>query len=83
MLTSTPNTTAESEYPTDWHMIDDIAKVQCRQVSHDTYQLRTYTHVMTINKEGFDLYRADDQAFDEWCTKNKIVAIPRPTEDEI
>lgn len=51
-MTTTPNT-----YPTEWHMIDAINNIECRQMSYDSYQLRSRVHTITINKEGLDLFR--------------------------
>lgn len=82
-MTSTPNT-PPSDFPTEWHMIDAITKVECRQTSEDTYQLRSKTHIVTLNREGFDLYRhGPDAEFDKWLDENHIVSEKRDdlTED--
>lgn len=67
--------------PTDdeWHMINQLTRTECRQMSDDTFQLRTPSHMITINKEGFDLYRLDPIAFEKWLDDNSIVATPRNT----
>lgn len=71
----------ESPISSDWHIINEPLRVESRQVSLDTYQLRSPTHTVTLNKEGFDLYRDGSHqgmvVFEDWCERNNIVAIPR------
>lgn len=87
----TPTLDASEQYPempegyyTDWHMVNDLLKVEVRQLSDDTFQLKSPTHSITINREGFDLYRdgsvAGQAIFDDWCLRNKIVPVAHPTE---
>lgn len=68
-------------WPTDWHMLDDILKIECRQLSADTYQLRSLSHSITLNSEGFNLYRdhtpQGQVIFEDWCNRNQIVSEPR------
>ena len=67
-------------YPTDWHMVNDLLKTEVRQLSFDTYQLRTPTHTIIINQEGFDLSRdgslAGEAIFEDWLVRNKVMAHP-------
>jgi len=83
VLTNIPSIPADSvsEYPTKWHPIDALNGVECRQLSDDTYQLRSPITVITINAEGFALYRDhtfDGQlSFNVWLRDNNIVAYDR------
>ena len=76
---------AKAIFPTDWHTIDAITGIECRQLTEDTYQLRSPSHSLTVNKEGFDLYRDDTAAghaiFEDWCHRNNIVAVQRTLRD--
>lgn len=76
MLTNTQNSTDHEPFH-DWHIIDCLTQVECRQISLDTYQLRSPTHEITINKEGFDLYREDRDKFEKWVDDNKVVSVVR------
>ncbi len=69
-----PDTSSQPSmsYPTKWHVINDPIGLECRQISVDTYELRTATHVVRVNKEGFDLYRESDVLFDKWLKDNNI-----------
>lgn len=44
-------------YPTEWHTIDSLSNIECRQLTDDTYQLRSPTYDIIVNSEGFELYR--------------------------
>jgi hypothetical protein len=63
-------------YPTAWHLIDSLSNIECRQLSFDTYQLKSLTNIITINKEGFDLYRDHTSQgqviFTDWMRRNNI-----------
>lgn len=69
----------DSEFTDEWHMINQLTRTECRQLSDDTFQLRNASHTLTVNKEGFDLYRSDTPAFEKWMDDNSIVATPRNT----
>jgi hypothetical protein len=75
-------TSGESDpsYPTEWHMIDDINKIECRQLSDDTYQLKSLSHILTINKEGFNLFRDHSPQgaviWNDWLKRNNIISEP-------
>lgn len=75
----------EVGYPTDWHSIDANTEVSCRQLSDNTYQLRSPTHTLTLNKEGFDLYRDNtlqgQVIFGDWCARNNVAAQLTPNEE--
>jgi hypothetical protein len=70
-----------NSFPSDWHPIDILKGVECRQVSLDTFQLRSASHMLTLNREGFDYYRNGTtrgfQQFEEWMIKHEIVSVPR------
>lgn len=72
---------SESDWPTDWHSIDVELNAECRQVSHDTFQVRSPTHMVTINSEGFNLWRdnsLDGQlTFEHWLDDQGIRPEPR------
>jgi hypothetical protein len=67
-------------YPGAWRDANYLLGTQVRQISFDTYQLRSASHQITINHEGFDLYRdgspAGQTIFEDWCSRNNIVAVP-------
>lgn len=65
---------SESIYPTDWHLMDVIAGIECRQLSDDTYELRSATTSLTLNKEGFEIFRRGNVAeWRQWLRDNNIV----------
>jgi hypothetical protein len=80
-LTDTQNTTPEIPYPTEWHMIDDIRKTECRQLSVDTYELRNAGYTIILPKKGFDLFRdgspQGEIIFEQWCDDHNIFPTPR------
>ncbi|MFY3742100.1 MAG: hypothetical protein HMLIMOIP_002564 [Candidatus Nitrosomirales archaeon] len=71
----------EEGFPTPWHMINALLEVECRQLDFDTYELRSPSHTLTLNKEGFNLYRDDSTQgqviFEDWLDRNNIVSVPR------
>lgn len=85
-MTSTPSTSSEPIYPTEWHTIDSVAGVDCRQLSLDTYQLKSEDHTVTLNKEGFSLSRDNSPQgrviFHDWCARNKIEPEPWVADNE-
>jgi hypothetical protein len=87
LLTNTPNTTPDisyetsDTYPTEWHHIDILKGVECRQMSDDTFQLRSISHMLTVDREGFNHYRNGTidglRKFEDWMAKHEIVSVPR------
>jgi hypothetical protein len=75
LLTDTQSIPDDPEY--DWHMIDYILKVECRRTADDTYQLRTPSNIVTVNSEGFSLYRTDISAFEQWLDDHQIAVFSR------
>lgn len=73
-------------FPTEWHMIDDVLQIQCRQVSEDSYELQSHNQIMTLNAEGFDLFRDDTLAgqviFSDWCERSNVAPTFLGTNDE-
>lgn len=66
---------ASESWPTDWHIINVITGVEARQISMDTFQLKTASHTVTLNQEGFNLYRSGPaEAFDKWLDEHHIVS---------
>jgi hypothetical protein len=69
------------EYPTEWRLLDEHFNIECRQLSLDTYQLRNELSVLTVNKEGFNLYRDGSFqgaiVFNDWLKRNNINIEPR------
>lgn len=59
-------TSGESKYPTEWHSIDETNYILCRQTSDDTYQLKDSHNGITLNTEGFNLWRSNLAAFIKW-----------------
>ncbi len=82
-MISTPNTPPEEGaiYPTEWHLFDAIANVECRQLSDDTFELRSPTHSITVNRVGFDLYRDNTQegreTFEKWFDEHGLTTTVR------
>lgn len=74
------------EYPTDWHMIDFELDVECRQISMDTFELRSPKHIMMLNAEGFNLWRDNtlqgQLIFQDWLVRNDIKIHQREPEVE-
>lgn len=72
-------TTSEEEaaYPTPWRMFDSVVRIECRQLSDDTYELRSLTHTLVVTKEAFDLYRSEGELFSQWMYRHGVKAIPR------
>lgn len=68
-------------YPEQWHMFDAIEEIECRRISIDTYQLRSPTHIITLNEEGFELYRDGSPEgvlkFSEWMGENHVIPVRR------
>ncbi len=68
-MTDTPNISS------DWHVIDAITGIEARQISFDTFQIKSSSHILTLNREGFNLYReGPTDAFEKWLDENHIVA---------
>jgi hypothetical protein len=77
-LINTPNTTEGNDnvYPDDWHVIDHLAGISCRQTSNDTYQLTNGLTMYTVNKEGFDVFRENHPTvFYAWLKEHKIQGV--------
>lgn len=87
-MTNTPSTSTEEPiYPTEWRRMDIFDVTEVRQTSDDTYQIRTPYKVITINSEGFRLYRnclaiQDFNAFDVWVKEHGAIVTPRKDFDE-
>lgn len=70
-------------YPTEWHMIDQLAHEEVRQLSPDTYQLRDKLAIVTLDREGFNLYReANTIQFMRWMSDNNVVIESRVSDDK-
>jgi hypothetical protein len=69
-------------YPTTWAPIQDVYGIEYRQTTADTYQLRSLTHIVTVNLEGFATYIRDPKNVDDfewWCTENNVKIEERET----
>ncbi|HEY0771015.1 MAG TPA: hypothetical protein VGD31_11850 [Sphingobacteriaceae bacterium] len=67
-----------TSYPTDWHTADELNKIEVRQTSEDTFQLRSPTHTITITKEGFDIFRSSNLGlWNSYLANNNIEFHPR------
>jgi hypothetical protein len=64
-------------------MADDVNKIECRQLSEDTFQLRSYFTLFTVNREGFNIWRESRDLFEQWCATHKVepVSLPLDTQD--
>jgi hypothetical protein len=87
-LTNTANITHEdAPFPTEWHDIDVLAGTECRQLTENTFELRSFSHTIVVDREGFDLYREDSTGhaiqFEEWCKAHNIVAMERPQNEVV
>lgn len=81
-MISIPSTPPEGAiYPTDWHSINVLANTEVRQLSEDTFELRSASHTVVLNKVAFNLYRDGSEAgnaiFDNYCERNGLHAVPR------
>ncbi len=72
-MTTTPS--ISSSFAKEWRVIDVIANIKCRQLTEDTFQLKSPSHVITVNREGFDLYRTNIDAFETWVDDHEIKAV--------
>lgn len=77
MTESSQSNLEASSFPTDWHFIDVIMGVECRQVTLDTYQLRTSSESVTVDSTGFKAYRTSQEAFEQWMNNNNIQVLVR------
>lgn len=73
----TSNSEDEAIFPTEWHPVNDPMGVEVRQLSDDTYELRSPSHTITIDSEGFNHYRTSDSTFEMWMFNHKIEAVAR------
>lgn len=79
----------DAMYPTEWHVLDEIGQVEYRQHSDDTHELRSPTHSIILNTEGFNLYLDNtlqgQVIFEDWCTRHNIEPTIRTdlTTDEV
>jgi hypothetical protein len=67
----------ESEFPTAWRSLDLETGVECRQLSLETFELRSEYSVIILDVEGFNLYRESDptdstSAFELWRRKKNV-----------
>jgi hypothetical protein len=61
-----------------WRLLDALSDIEIRQISLDTYEMRSPTHHIMINQEGFDLFRSNDSAkWNRWLKDHNIVSVPR------
>jgi hypothetical protein len=87
-LTSIPSTGPDdfTVYPSEWHTWDYHLGIEVRHLEPDKYQLKSKTHLLTISKEGFDLYRDRTESgrviFDDWCIRHGILATLRIDDDD-
>jgi len=59
-------------------MIDSISEIECKMFSLDTYQLRSPTHIITVNKEGFEYFKDSNQEkWNHWLMVNNIKSVKR------
>ncbi len=66
------------KFPTVWRDVDQEYGWQVRQTSLDTWQLRSRTHVVTIDTEGFNLFRSGNEAvWEKYLTDNSITPVHR------
>jgi hypothetical protein len=70
---------------TGWAVVNSNASnpIEYRRLTLDTYQLRSVSHIITIPKEGFDIFKAsitDDrykEIWNGWLLDNDIDSVPR------
>jgi hypothetical protein len=66
------------ELPSDWRILNELNGIEVRQISLDTYQMRNKYDVVTVNREGFNLYREHNYAsFAEWMRVNNVESVAR------
>lgn len=63
--------------PTPWRYIDLMDAIEVRQLSLDTFEIRSPRVQIQVNREGFDAYRQDADTFEDWCTVNNVEPKPR------
>jgi hypothetical protein len=62
-------------YPSNWCDVDP--GIEARRIALDTFELRSETHVMLLDREGFDLYlkqteKGDCLDFKAWCKNHNV-----------
>lgn len=73
---------SDANFPTDWHLVDTMSGHECRQLSENTYQIRSHTHIITLDTSGFEAYREGSEAFDLWMDVNNPVVTTREYKSE-
>lgn len=66
-----------AEFPTDWHMANALTNVEVRQLSEDTYELRSASYTMKVDATGFNLFRHDTLAFEAYVDAHNIATVAR------
>jgi hypothetical protein len=75
-LTTTPDDQTSLPSDEDWHTIDSTSDTECRRIGKYEYQLRNKYFMVTIDKEGFDVYREQDSdVFADWLKDHNIVSV--------
>lgn len=75
-MTDIPDT--KPIYPSNWRPLDIQANIEVRNLSDDTYQMRSPTHTITIPSEGFNLFREEtSEAWNKYLKDNNIKSVPR------
>ncbi len=70
-VTVTP-TSDDSNYT--WRTIDHLNGIEMRQEGLDTYTLRSATHTVIVNSEGWDAYRQGGADWNSWMQRNNVGA---------
>ncbi len=79
MALTSPLPEEDSLYPKNWAIIPHYPAFESRQLSEDTYQIRSKTHQITVNKEGYDLFLSEDRpnSWAAWMEQNHVVSFRR------
>lgn len=62
-----------------WERISHYPAFEARQMSEDTYQIRSSTHMVTVNQEGYDIFisRERTDSFVKWLADHHIESVLR------
>lgn len=80
-MTSALPDSDKAVYPTEWVAFNDTTEY--RGLTADTFEIRSPTHFLVLNREGFKLYVERDGTvyanliFEDWLARHNIVPTVR------
>jgi len=85
LLTNTPSTTPPTDpnddpeklFPGIWEPVKERLGFESRQLTEDTFQIRSKSHEITVTKKGYELFKTDSPEWQMWLFNNGITSTPR------